>query len=226
MNKPEIKAVVVLSGGQDSATCLALAVKKYGAAHVAAITFNYGQRHAIETVYAKKLARRFGIAEHKIVRLDFYKNLTTNALFDPKMKIERKKGSKCPTTVVEGRNAFFILSAGVWAKALGAKVLYTGVSQADYSGYPDCREVFIKAQEKMMRLAMEWPFKIVTPFMHMTKAGEWALASKLGILEIIEHETVTCYNGVPGTGCGKCPACRLRNQGLAEFRKVASPRRG
>lgn len=77
-----------------------------------------------------------------------------------------------------------------------------------------------------MRLAMEWPFKIVTPFMHMTKAEEWALASKLGILEIIEHETVTCYNGVPGTGCGKCPACRLRNQGLAEFRKVASPRRG
>ena len=225
MNKPEILAVVVLSGGQDSATCLALAVKKYGAAHVAAITFNYGQRHAIETVYAKKLAKRFGISEHKIVKLDFYKNLTTNALFDPKMKIERKKGAGCPTTVVEGRNAFFLLSAGVWAKALGAKVLYTGVSQADYSGYPDCRAAFIKAQEKMMRLAMEWPFRIVTPFMRMSKAEEWALAAKLGILDVIEHETVTCYNGVPGTGCGKCPACKLRNEGLKAFRRAASPRR-
>ena len=222
MNKSDIQAVVVLSGGQDSATCLALAVRKYGAAHVAAITFNYGQRHAIETVYAKKLARRFGVTEHKIVRLNFYKNLTTNALLDPKMKIARKKGASCPTTVVEGRNAFFILSAGVWAKALGAKTLYTGVSQADYSGYPDCRAVFIRAQEKMMRLAMEWPFKIVTPFMHMTKAEEWALAAKLGILDVIEDETVTCYNGVPGKGCGKCPSCKLRNQGLKEFRAAGS----
>ncbi|MGN0854913.1 MAG: 7-cyano-7-deazaguanine synthase QueC [Kiritimatiellia bacterium] len=219
MNKSDIQAVVVLSGGQDSATCLALAAKKYGAAHIAAITFDYGQRHAVETAYARRLARRFGVREHKIVRLDFYRRLTTNALLDPEMKIERRKGTGCPTTVVEGRNAFFLLSAGVWAKALGAKVIYTGVSQADYSGYPDCRAVFIKAQEKMMRLAMEWPFRIVTPFMHMTKAEEWALADTLGIRDVIENETVTCYNGIPGKGCGKCPACKLRNQGLKEFRK-------
>lgn len=227
MNKPDIQAVVVLSGGQDSATCLALATRKYGAAHVAAITFNYGQRHAIETVYAKRLARRFGVAAHKVVRLDFYRHLTTNALLDPTMKITRRKGAACPTTVVEGRNAFFLLSAGVWAKTLGAKVLYTGVSQADYSGYPDCRAAFVKAQEKMMRLAMEWPFRIVTPFMHMSKADEWALADRLGILDVIADETVTCYNGIPGAGCGKCPACRLRNRGLAAFRsrRGASPRR-
>lgn len=214
-----IKAVVVLSGGQDSATCLALAVKKYGADHVAAITFRYGQRHRIETTFARRLAKRFGVAAHQVVSMDFYRHLTTNALMDPTAKIERRTGASCPTTVVEGRNALFLLAAGVWAKSLGAKVLYTGVSQADFSGYPDCRRVFIRAQQRMMRLAMEWPFRIVTPFMDMSKADEWALAAKLGILDVIKNETVTCYNGVPGAGCGTCPSCLLRNRGLREFER-------
>lgn len=214
-----IKAVVVLSGGQDSATCLALAVKKYGADHVAAITFRYGQRHRIETTFARRLAKRFGVAAHQVVSMDFYRHLTTNALMDPTAKIERRTGASCPTTVVEGRNALFLLAAGVWAKSLGAKELYTGVSQADFSGYPDCRRVFIRAQQRMMRLAMEWPFRIVTPFMDMSKADEWALAAKLGILDVIKNETVTCYNGVPGAGCGTCPSCLLRNRGLREFER-------
>ena len=135
--REKAKAVVVLSGGQDSATCLALAVRKYGAADVAAITFAYGQRHSIETKYARRLAKRFGIAAHKVVRLGFYRELTTNALLDAAMPIRR--GRTCPNTVVEGRNAFFLLAASVWAKSLGATVVYTGVSQADSSGYPDCR---------------------------------------------------------------------------------------
>lgn len=221
-----IEAVVVLSGGQDSAICLKLACDKYGADHVAAITFNYGQRHAIETKFARALAKRFGVKMHKIVKLDFYKHLTTNALLDPSIAIGKAKGASCPTTVVEGRNAFFLLSAGVWAKALGAKVIYTGVSQADYSGYPDCRAEFIRAQQRMMRLAMLWPFTIVTPFMKMTKAEEWALADKLGILDVIENETVTCYRGIPGKGCGACPACKLRVKGLAEYRKTLAFRNG
>ena len=214
-----IKAVVVLSGGQDSATCLALAVKKYGADHVAAITFRYGQRHRIETTFARRLAKRFGVAAHQVVSMDFYRHLTTNALMDPTAKIERRTGASCPSTVGEGRNALFLLAAGVWAKSLGARVLYTGVSQADFSGYPDCRRVFIRAQQRMMRLAMEWPFRIVTPFMDMSKADEWALAAKLGILDVIKNETVTCYNGVPGAGCGTCPSCLLRNRGLREFER-------
>ena len=214
-----MKAVVVLSGGQDSATCLALAVKKFGADEVAAITFAYGQRHAVETKFARRLAKRFGVAAHKVVKFGFYRDITTNALLDPKMKIERKKGAKCPTTVVEGRNAFFLLAASVWAKTLGATTLYTGVSQADFSGYPDCRAAFIRAQEKAICLALDYPVKIVTPFMHKTKAEEWAIADRLGIFEIVKNETVTCYNGVPGEGCGECPACRLRARGLAEYLK-------
>ncbi len=212
-----MKAVVVLSGGQDSATCLALAVKKYGADEVAAITFGYGQRHAIETKYARRLAKRFGIAAHKVVTFGFYRDLTTNALLDPTMKIARARGASCPTTVVEGRNAFFLLAAAVWAKTLGATVLYTGVSEADYSGYPDCRAAFIRAQEKAIRLALDYPIRIETPFIHKTKAEEWALADRLDILDLVKNETVTCYNGIPGAGCGKCPACRLRARGLKEY---------
>ncbi len=215
----KIKAVVVLSGGQDSATCLALACQKYGAAQVAAITFNYGQRHALETTYAKRLAKHFKIAQHKIVRLDFYKHLTRNALMSPSAPITQKKGATCPSTVVEGRNALFLLSAGIWAKELGATDIYTGVSEADFSGYPDCREAFIRAQEQTMRLAMEWDFHLITPFMHMTKAEEWALADELGILDVIQNQTLTCYRGIPGTGCGKCPACKLRNRGYKEYLK-------
>ena len=213
------KAVVVLSGGQDSAKCLALAVKKHGAGGVAAITFSYGQRHAVEVKFARRLARRFKVAAHKVVKLGFYSQLTTNALLDHGAKIGKGRGARCPTTVVEGRNAFFLLAASVWAKTLGAKEIYIGVSEADFSGYPDCREGFIKAQEKAMRLALDYPVKIVAPFMHMTKADEWALAERLGILDLIRNETVTCYNGVPGDGCGKCPACKLRSRGYREFAK-------
>lgn len=215
-----MKAIVVLSGGQDSATALALAVRKFGAGEVAAITFAYGQRHALETKFAKGLVRHFGIARHKLIKLDFYRQLTTNALLSKDVKIERKPGAKCPSTVVEGRNAFFLLAASVWAKSLGATEVYTGVSEADFSGYPDCRAVFIRAQQRAIRLALDYPIHIVTPFIHKTKAQEWAMADRLGILDIIENHTLTCYNGIPGRGCGTCPACRLRNRGYDEFMKA------
>ena len=221
-----MKAVVVLSGGQDSATCLALAVGKHGAGEVAAITFDYGQRHALETKFARRLAKRFGIAAHKVVKLGFYRDITTNALLDPSARIERRPGAKCPTTVVEGRNAFFLLAASVWAKSLGATEVYTGVSEADYSGYPDCRQEFVRAQQRAIRLALDCPIRIVTPFIHMTKAKEWALADRLGILDLVKNETVTCYNGIPGAGCGECPACRLRARGLEEYERSLRGRRG
>ena len=212
-----IRAIVVLSGGQDSAISLALAVKRYGKDSVAAITFLYGQRHALEAKFARRIARHFGIPLHKTVKLGFYRHITSNALMDPSRKIERRNGASCPTTVVEGRNAFFLMAASVWAKSLGATEVYTGVSEADYSGYPDCRAAFVRSQQRTIRLALEWPVRIVTPFMHKTKAEEWAIADRLGILELVRNNTLTCYNGIPGDGCGKCPACRLRNAGLKEY---------
>lgn len=220
-----MKAVVVLSGGQDSATCLALAVKRHGVDEVAAITFTYAQRHVIETQYARRLAKRFAVKIHNFVSLDFYPSITENALMSSDKPIMKRKGESCPTSVVEGRNAFFLLAAAVWAKKLGAKEIWTGVGEADYSGYPDCREKFVKSQQRTIRLALEWPVKIVTPFMHMTKAEEWELADSLGILDVIENETVTCYNGIPGKGCGKCPACKLRNDGFKVFSAKKKSRR-
>ena len=222
MGKPKkdanaVKAVVVLSGGQDSATALALAVKKHGADAVAAITFSYGQRHSVEVKFARRLAKRFGVAAHKVVNLGFYRNLTTNALLDHGAKIEKRRGAKCPTTVVEGRNAVFLQLAAVWAKTLGAAEVHIGVSEADFSGYPDCRGAFLRAQERAMRLALDRPVRVVAPFLHKTKAEEWALADRLGLMELIRTGTVTCYNGVPGDGCGKCPACILRRRGLTEY---------
>lgn len=218
--KKGIKAVVVLSGGQDSAICLALACRKHGRENVAAVTFSYGQRHSIETEYASRLAGKFAVAEHKIIKLDFFSSVTSSALLDKSSPFTKKKGSSCPSSVVEGRNAFFLLTAGVWAKSLGAKEIWTGVSQTDFSGYPDCRKAFISAQQKAMRLAMEWPFTIKTPFMHVSKKKEWEIADKLGILDLVMNETVTCYRGIPGKGCRKCPACRLRNQALDEYLKT------
>ena len=220
------RAVVVLSGGQDSALALALAVRKYGADGVAAITFSYGQRHAAEVKYARRLAKRFGVAAHKVVPLAFYKSLTTNALLDHGAKIEKRRGAKCPTTVVEGRNAFFLLAASVWAKSLGATEVHIGVSEADSSGYPDCRAEFIRSQQRTLSLALDYPIRIVAPFMRKTKAEEWALADRLGILDLIRRETVTCYNGIPGDGCGSCPACRLRARGYREFLAGRSSGRG
>lgn len=232
-----MEAVVVLSGGQDSALCLALAVRKYGADAVAAITFEYGQRHAVETKYARRLAKHFGISRHKLVKFGFYGDLTDSALFagggaEAIGRETRRRRGAPPATVVEGRNAFFLLAAAVWAKSLGAHDIWTGVSQTDYSGYPDCRAPFIAAQRKAASLALDYPLKITAPFMRKTKAEEWALADRLGILELVRDKTVTCYNGIPGAGCGKCPACRLRNRGLARYlaekksagrRQAASP---
>lgn len=215
--KRKIAAVVVLSGGQDSAICLALAAKRHGADRVAAITFSYGQRHAIETRYAARLAKHFGIAAHKIVKMDFMGKLANSALLTPGAPIRRRAGSSCPTSVVEGRNAFFLSAAAVWAKTLGAEEVWTGVSEADSSGYPDCRAAFVSAHQKAMRLALDSKVRFVAPFLRMTKAQEWALAAKLGIFELVRRSTVTCYNGIPGDGCGKCPACRLRRRGLEEY---------
>ena len=170
-------------------------------------------------LFARRLAKRFRIKLHKVISLGFYSSLTSNALMSKTGEFRKKRGGSCPTSVVEGRNALFLLAASVWAKELGAKAVYTGVSEADYSGYPDCRDEFVLAQERAIRLALEWPVEIVTPFMHMTKADEWELAERLGILELIENGTLTCYNGIPGDGCGRCPACKLRRRGYREFLK-------
>lgn len=209
--------LVVFSGGQDSTTCLMKAIAERGAENVHTLTFAYGQRHALEVRLAEEIAREQGVASHKTLTVDWYKEITHNALLDNVTPIGKTEGATCPNTFVEGRNALFLLTAAIYAKGKGILELMIGVSEADYSGYPDCREAFVRSMNETLNLAMDCRFVVYAPLQHMTKAQEWALADRLGCLDYIRTRTLTCYEGIPGDGCGKCPSCRLRAAGLAEY---------
>ena len=122
-----------------------------------------------------------------------------------------------PSTFVPGRNHLFLSFAAVYADAIGARHLITGVSETDFSGYPDCRDNFIKSLNVTLNLAMDGRFVIHTPLMWLDKSEVWALADELGAFDFVQDKTLTCYNGIPSTGCGECPACVLRNDGLATY---------
>ena len=202
-------AIVLHSGGQDSTTCLVWALKKFK--NVEVISFDYGQRHKAELKAAKTIAKKLNLP-HKIIKLPIIKKLTKNALTDKSIKI--KTGKDLPSTFVDGRNQMFLTVAAIYAKQKGIKDLVTGVCQTDYSGYPDCRDEFIKSMQKTLRLAMEYQFTIHTPLMFLTKAESIKLMQKLGKLDLLKY-THTCYEGSK-LACGKCPACKLRLKGFKE----------
>lgn len=208
------RALVIFSGGQDSTTCLIQAINDYGAAQVEAITFTYGQRHAIELECASKILQHFNIKQ-TLLDLSLLQQVTTNALMDSSAPIEDYDDAP-PNTLVEGRNALFLLYAAIYAKSQGIQQLIIGVSEADSSGYPDCRQAFIQSMENTLQLAMNFPFKIHAPLMQLTKAQTWALADQLQHLEFVRDYSHTCYEGVKG-GCHQCPSCLLREKGLAEY---------
>lgn len=213
MKMKEEKAVVVFSGGQDSTTCLFWAKKQFG--EVEAVTFDYGQRHRREIDVAQAIAAELGV-RHTVLDLSLLGQLAPNALTRRDIAIEQKKG-ELPTTFVDGRNLLFLSFAAVFAKQRGARHIVTGVCETDFSGYPDCRDVFIKSLNVTLNLAMDYEFVIHTPLMWLTKAETWKLADELGALEFIRTKTLTCYNGIIADGCGECPACVLRKRGLDEY---------
>ncbi|MCK3682742.1 7-cyano-7-deazaguanine synthase QueC [Maribellus sp. YY47] len=209
------KALVVFSGGQDSTTCLFWAKQNFS--EVQAIAFDYGQRHKIELEAAKSIAEKAGI-QLSIFRMDLLGQLTQNALTSQEMEVEETKPeNRPPNTLVEGRNMLFLTYAAIFSKARDIHHLVTGVGQADFSGYPDCRNDFILSLNSTLNLSMDYEYTIHTPLMWKDKAAIWQLANELGVLEIVQNETVTCYNGVKGRGCGHCPACMLRNRGLENY---------
>lgn len=216
--------LVIFSGGQDSTICLMKAIAERGADKVHAVTFDYGQRHALEVELAREIAREQHIASHKVIAVDWYRDITHNSLLDKSMTIGREPGAPFPNTFVEGRNALFLLTAAIYAKSQGITELMIGVSDADYSGYPDCREPFIRSMNATLNLAMDCNFTLYAPLQHLTKAQEWALADRLGCLDYIRTRTLTCYEGIPGDGCGQCPACKLRAAGLAEYLRTKGQR--
>lgn len=209
-------ALVVFSGGQDSTTCLFWAKREFK--QVCALSFRYGQKHEREVELARRIAEGAGVS-FTAMELPFIGTLGHNALTDTSMPMDERipDGHTCPNTFVPGRNFFFFSVAAVWARERGIRHIVTGVSQTDYSGYPDCRDPFVKSMNVTLNLALDYPFVFHTPLMWLDKAGTWALADKLGVLDLVRRETLTCYNGIPGDGCGHCPACTLRREGLEKY---------
>ena len=224
-------ALVVFSGGQDSATCLAWALCRY--ARVETMGFDYGQRHAVELTCRAEVLARFRalrpdwdkrLGQDTLMSLNVFQQLGETALTHDVSIAMTKSG--LPSTFVPGRNLVFLTLAAAQAYRRGIRRLVTGVCETDFSGYPDCRDDTMKALQVALNLGMEARFDLRTPLMWLTKAQTWELAHSLGGAElvalILEH-THTCYTGERGLrhpwgyGCGACPACELRAAGYAEY---------
>ncbi|WML52925.1 7-cyano-7-deazaguanine synthase QueC [Neobacillus sp. PS3-12] len=211
------KAVVVFSGGQDSTTCLFWALKQFK--EVEAVTFDYNQRHRLEIECAANIAKELGVRHH-ILDMSLLNQLAPNALTRSDIPVEDGEDGGLPSTFVPGRNLLFLSFAGVLASQIRAKHIVTGVCETDFSGYPDCRDIFIKSLNVTLNLSMDSQFVIHTPLMWLNKAETWKLADDLNALDFVREKTLTCYNGIIADGCGECPACRLRKKGLDEYLKV------
>lgn len=210
------KAVVVFSGGQDSTTCLIEALEKYDEVH--AITFDYGQRHKLEIEVAQDIALELGVKAHKVLDVSLLNELAISSLTRDDIPVSHALQSNgLPNSFVPGRNILFLTLAGIYAYQIGAASVITGVCETDFSGYPDCRDSFVKAMQSALQQGMEYDLSLVTPLMWLDKAQTWAMADKYGKLEYVKEKTLTCYNGVVGTGCGDCPSCKLRADGLASY---------
>lgn len=215
MNKE--KAVVIFSGGQDSTTCLFWAKKIFK--EVVAISFDYNQKHRLELECAKEICKKHGV-EHHILDLSLLNQLAPNSLTRADIEVDKESPQNgLPNTFVDGRNMLFLSFAAIFSKQRNIHHLITGVSQSDFSGYPDCRDGFIKSMNVTLNLAMDYEFVIHTPLMWINKEETWKMAFDLGVLDIIKNETLTCYNGIKGDGCGGCPACKLRLKGYLDFIK-------
>ena len=207
------KALVVFSGGQDSTICLYWALRKFGRGNVRAVTFDYGQRHRIELKSARTIARMAGVPL-TVLPINTFNELGGNALTGKIPVTLRKKRRGLPNTFVPGRNIIFLSFAAALAYREGIHDLVTGVCEADYSGYPDCRDKTIRSLQETLQLGMDYKIRIHTPLIQMTKAKGLLLAKRLGAFEALAFSH-TCYNN-KRPPCGKCPACRLRAKSFRE----------
>ena len=210
------KAVVLVSGGLDSATVLAMARAQGYACY--ALSFDYGQRHNAELAAAARVARAGGAVEHRVVRLDL-SAIGGSALTDEAIAVPEAPEEGIPVTYVPARNTVFLSVALGWAEVLDAHDIFIGVNAVDYSGYPDCRPAFVEAFERVANLATKAGvegdgFRVQAPLIELTKAEIIRRGVDLGV---DYAQTVTCYQADPeGRACGRCDACRLRAQGFAE----------
>lgn len=216
------EAIVLLSGGLDSATTLAIARREGYACR--ALSFRYGQRHGREIDAARRVARSLGAVEHRLIDIDLGalggSALTDSQIDVPKDRADLGEGGAIPPTYVPARNTIFLSYALAWAEVLGVFDIFIGVNSTDYSGYPDCRAEFIAAFEAMANLATaaavqgKGRYRIRTPILHMSKAEIIRTGTQLGVDYSLTH---SCYDPDPqGRSCGRCDSCRLRLKGFAE----------
>lgn len=218
------KALVVFSGGQDSTTCLGWAKNRFE--YVESITFDYGQKHKVEIAQAQKIASLLHV-KNTLLSLDAFSQLNDSALIDRTQDIgaHHRVHTNLPASFVPNRNAIFFTLAHAFAQKQGIEHIIIGVNQTDYSGYPDCREPFVKALELALNLGSEANIIFHYPLMHLTKAETFALSKEEGVLDLVINESHTCYNGdhsekhAWGYGCGMCPACVLRKMGWEAYEK-------
>ena len=231
MDNANSSALVLFSGGQDSATCLAWALDKYS--RVETIGFNYGQRHAVElrcrTQFIENLKREFPQWSQKLGGDHLLDLSLLGQISDTSLTQEKKialQSSGLPNTFVPGRNLLFLTFAATIAYRRNLKVIVAGVCETDYSGYPDCRDDTIKALQVAISLGFDTRIVLETPLMWIDKAATWSLAKKLGgqkLTDLIRDDTHTCYMGdrtlrhAWGYGCNSCPSCDLRRDGYEEF---------
>ena len=212
------KAVIVFSGGQDSTTCLLHALPHFEEIHC--ITFDYGQRHRAEIETALALSRQLGITAHTVLDASILNALTVSSLTRndiPVPDTNQSEAKGLPNTFVPGRNILFLTLASIYAYQVQAETVITGVCETDFSGYPDCRDEFVKSLNHAIKSGMDYNVQIETPLMSLNKAETWALADHYNQLDLIREHTLTCYNGIIGSGCGNCAACDLRAKGLQYF---------
>jgi len=227
MIKPQAKkAYVLLSGGQDSFVCLIWAMKHFK--DVEAVSINYGQRHGKELAYATEIARHFEV-KHTIYDIgDFFSKLTISSLLSTRDHNKSHSLAKnLPASFVPNRNGIFLTIISNHAFKNREKYIHIviGACETDYSGYPDCRDIYIKAKQKELSLGLDVPVKIYTPLMWKNKADIFKMAHRAGKLDKLIKMTLTCYNGNEklnewGRGCGECPACKLRKKGFEVFMKI------
>lgn len=210
------RAVILLSGGLDSVTALAIA-KSLGY-ECYTLSFDYGQRHDSELIASTKLSILYGAVEHKVINIDL-RSIGGSALTDDKLDVPEQEQQGIPITYVPARNTVFLSIALGWAEVLSAQAIYVGVNAVDYSGYPDCRPEFIAAFEALANLATKAgvegnKLSILAPLINMTKAEIIQQGLKLGV---DYSQTVSCYQADnDGKACGRCDSCRLRRQGFAQ----------
>ncbi|QCI16703.1 7-cyano-7-deazaguanine synthase QueC [Buchnera aphidicola (Aphis craccivora)] len=222
MNKNTKKILIVFSGGQDSTTCLIHYANLYK--EIYCITFDYNQLHKSEIHSSRFISKYFGVKKHIFIDIKFLQNLSKSSLTDKNISIcnNHPLNSLLPSTFVPGRNILFLTLSSIYAFNNQIDFVVLGVNTIDFSGYPDCRNEFIKAMNHVVQIGMDCQISFKVPLMNLSKAEIWSLSDYWNSSKFILNHTITCYKGLIANGCGKCQACIIRYEGFNKWKSNPS----